>query len=36
LAFDQDGVVELLDPFFGDVEIEQDFAFGVDRSFGGV
>jgi hypothetical protein len=36
LAFDQDGVVEFLDPFLGKIEIEQDLALGVDRGLGGV
>ena len=26
LAFDQNGVVELLDPLFGEIEIEENFA----------
>ncbi len=36
LTFDQDGVVEFPDPFLGEVEIEQDLAFGIDLSLGGV
>ena len=31
LAFDEDGVIELLDPFFGEVEVEEDLALRVDR-----
>ena len=36
LAFDEDGVIEFLDPLLGEVEIEQDSAFRVDRRLGGV
>jgi hypothetical protein len=34
LAFDQDGVVEFLDPFLGEIKIEQNLAFGVDGGLG--
>ena len=34
LAFDQDGVVELLHPFFREVEIEENLALGIDRGLG--
>ena len=36
LAFDEDGVVELLDPFLGEVEIEEHLALGIDRGLGRV
>jgi hypothetical protein len=36
LAFDQDGVFELADRFFGVVEIEEHARLGVDRRLGGV
>ena len=36
LAFDQDRVVEFRDPFFGQVEIEQHLALGIDRRLGRV
>ena len=36
MTFDEDGVIEFLNPFFRQIEIEEDTAFGIDRSFGGV
>ena len=36
LAFDEDGIVELLDPFLGELKVEQDTALGVDRRLGRV
>ena len=36
LAFDQDGVIQLADGFFGVIEIEENFGFRVDGCFGRV